>query len=373
MTRAYTSSVLDPHARGLEFGAAHPDRIRATVAAYELMFAATGAEYGVATDRVREIAPQVGLGALEQVDGWAPELGQEIRGIADGAGLPLEAVAAINARTEVLAAVKHAGTGASGRGECSTVVALGPEDAEPVAIQNWDWYLSLSDNWLVWQIPHAHGGVTTTATEYGIVGKIGLGRHGVGVLFNILGHERDGVGAAGVPVHVISRHVMDSARSVEDAIALARSARASASTVLTLVTGLATGKAAACAEIWPGGVDVLWPQDGLLYHTNHFLAEAPRPGDTHPAIMPDTLTRLDALHRQLDELGGESDVEQVRAALCDHGEGPNSLCCHPNPADPEDGRYATLLTASLNFAQATLDVTAGTPCVHTETAGALAV
>jgi isopenicillin-N N-acyltransferase like protein len=376
--RRFKSSVLDSHDRGIEFGETHPEQIRATIAAYDEVFANRGAECAVPRERVAEIGLAVASSSLERVQGFAPELALEIAGIARGAGLPTVAVATINARTEVLAAVQRAGSPpiaderAVARGECSAVVALGEDGAEPVAMQNWDWFLSLADGWFEWQIPHLDGGVTTTVTEYGIVGKIGFGRHGVGVLFNILGHERDGQGPAGVPVHVISRHVMDTARSVDEAIALARTAPASASTVLTLATGPATGKAAACAEIWPGGVDVVEPHNGMLYHTNHFLADGPRGGDLHPDTMPDTLERLEALHRQLDSCAGTATDEQVRGALCDHGGGPNSLCCHPNPDDPEGARYATLLTASLNFAERTLDVSPGTPCEHQLVSGAVA-
>jgi isopenicillin-N N-acyltransferase like protein len=375
--RRFKSSVLDSHDRGIEFGAAHPDQIRATIAAYDEVFAIRGAECGVPRRRADEIAQEIGRSSLERVQAFAPELALEIAGIASGAGLPSGAVATINARTEVLAALQQAGVEAAPerpvrRGECSAVVALGADGAEPVAMQNWDWFLSLADGWFEWEIPHPDGGVTTTVTEYGIVGKIGFGRHGVGVLFNILGHERDGQAPAGVPVHVISRHVMDTATSVDEAIALARTASASASTVLTLATGNATGKTAACAEIWPGGVDVIEPHNGLLYHTNHFLADAPRAGDLHPETMPDTLERLDALHRQLDARGGDADDQQVRNALCDHGGGPNSLCCHPDPADPEGARYATLLTATLNFTECTLDVSPGTPCEHQRVSEAVA-
>jgi isopenicillin-N N-acyltransferase like protein len=366
MNPTFTSSVCDSYQRGVEFGSAHAAQVAQTVADYDALFALRGAEVGVSAEAVRELVPRIGVAALERVDGWAPELGQEIRGIAAGAGVALEQIAAINARTETLAAVIQGlgGSGSAGRDECSTVVAISPGKAEPVAIQNWDWYASWRENWLVWVIPHPDGTTTTTVTEYGIVGKIGIGPRGVGVLLNKLGHERDGHSPVGVPIHVICRQVMDTAGSVDQALELVRGAGTSASSSLTIVAGNDAGRAAACAELWPGGVEVITPTDGFFCRTNHFLAEAPHGGDINRENVPDTYTRLAALHRQLDSDGASATASQIRAALSDHGEGPNSLCVHPDPAEPEWARYATLLSASLNFTEQTVDVTAGTPCAH---------
>ncbi len=356
MTRRFTSTVAGSHDRGVEFGSVHAARVAATATAYDELFVRTGAQAGLDPGAVRALVVGLGAAALERVERWAPRLAREIHGIADGAGLPVTTIAALNARTELLARLT-----AHTRGECSTVVALGADDQDPVAIQNWDWFGALSDGWLVWEIPHREGGVTTTLTEYGIVGKIGLGRHGLGVLFNILHHACDGVGV-GVPVHVAARQLLDTCATVPQALTTLGTAQFSASTTITLVTGRAAGKNAVCAEVWPGGVEVVQPRNGLLLHTNHFLASAAAGGDLEPEQEPDTLDRMAALERQLSGLGADADVTAVRQALCDHGDGPCSLCSHPDPGAPTAEQYSTLATARLDFAARTLDVHAGNPC-----------
>src|SRR4029078_1297486 len=157
---------------------------------------------------------------------FTPTLAQEIAGIAEGAGLPITSIAAINARTEVLAAV------GGDAHECSTVVRLRDGQA-PVSVQAWDWYAGLADLWLVWEIPHAHGGHTTTVTEYGIGGKIGRKHPGLGIHFNILHHAEDGA-KIGVPVHVLARAILDDARDLNQAMNCVSAAACSPLTALHL-------------------------------------------------------------------------------------------------------------------------------------------
>jgi isopenicillin-N N-acyltransferase-like protein len=75
----FATSEHDPHRRGALIGARWRDRIHATCAGYERLFAASGADRGV--------QQEIGDRALERTAGWAPRLADEIRGIASGAGL----------------------------------------------------------------------------------------------------------------------------------------------------------------------------------------------------------------------------------------------------------------------------------------------
>lgn len=111
-------------------------------------------------------------------------------GVAEGAGVLFWTIAALNARTEILAEA-----GAPRAGECSTLVHSG---TRTTGGQCWDWHEELA---AAWHIQTVSGGTRNVAgiTEYGILAKIGVNDAGVGVLFNILGHWDDA--ATGVPVH----------------------------------------------------------------------------------------------------------------------------------------------------------------------------
>jgi len=336
----FTSTEIEPLSRGREFGETWRTRVRAGVDGYRSLFARSGT-----TDTTGP-----GTEALARITAWAPELAAEIHGIAEGAGLPVHEIAAINARTEILA-----GPGAPN--ECTTLVALGGPRDEPIAAQNWDWYAGPADNWLEWEIPHADGRRTTTVTEFGIVGKIGVNDRSVGCLFNILHHRLDG-GPIGVPVHVVARRVLDEADSPADALRLIGTAAVSASTTITVVGGLLAGKTAISAELSPAGLDHVLPDpDGLLVHTNHFLSARGAPGDTEPTTDPDTLVRFEVLRRRVHGRGRDLTAAEALAALADHTGG---VCVHPVTDAPDE--FRTLASVRVDFAERGLRVVAGSPC-----------
>lgn len=349
MTQVFRSSVCEPRVRGREFGRVHAPKILATVDSYRALF-----------DRVATRpfnVMELGAEALQSIAAFAPPLHEEILGIAEGAALEAEYIGAINARTEILAYL-----GAQLRGECSTVVQLDPW-GPPVTTQTWDWYAEFAEQWLVWEIPHVDGRLTTTVTEYGIVGKPGVNNRGLGTHFNILHHRHDG-DRIGVPVHVLARWILDSCSDINQAIQLCHSAAVSASTVLTLVTAAGKASAAVSVELHPGGPSLVFPDDnGLLIHTNHFLASAVQPYDTEPAAYPDTLVRYDLLRRRLAGRTGLNSRDLL-CALNSHLGTTGALCCHPTPGQPEAGQYATLASITLDVAGGTLQALPGGPCRH---------
>jgi isopenicillin-N N-acyltransferase like protein len=343
LIRRFTSSVGDPATRGLEFGSAHAREVARTVDGYRALFGISDAELTALGDE-----------ALDRIAAWSPELGAEVRGIAAGAALPVAHVAAINARTEILAALGRVPVG-----ECSTVVALRDADHEPIAAQNWDWYTGMDGNWLEWTIPHPDGRRVTTFTEYGLVGKIGVNDRGVGTLFNMLHHDDDGA-SVGVPVHVVARRILDDAHDISEARGICASARVSASTAVTVVCRRSAGKAAATMELWPNGPGEVPPDvDGLLLHTNHFLSEPARFGDDGLFEESTTLERLEALRERLHGRGGDLTEGDALTALSSHTAG---VCCHPKPTLTDEPPHATLATIQIDLAGATLDISAGRPC-----------
>jgi isopenicillin-N N-acyltransferase like protein len=360
--RRYRSAPAGPRDRGQDFGAAHPAQIRATAAAYEELFAATA---GGPVD-LRGFGRQ----ALTAIRGFSAAAASEIEGIASGAGLPAETVAAINARTEVLAALRGGHGGSSpqagttwARGECSTAVRLGGPGEPLVALQTWDWHDVFSGSWLVWTIEHPDGHAVQTLTEYGILGKIGVSTAGLGLNLNILHHRHDG-GPIQVPVHVLARSVLDSARDLGQALSLIGGAPVSASSALTLTAIDAGEPVAITAEVFPGGPRYVPPRpDGLLLHTNHFLDPHAARGEQENRIGPDSFLRLAVLERRLARRAGD-DEASLLAAMGSHCGGSAAVCCHPDPAAPTGERYQTLATVSLHPATGDMTVWAGGPGQH---------
>jgi isopenicillin-N N-acyltransferase-like protein len=346
--RTFSSPSASPQDRGEAFGAANAPEVGATYERYaELFDAVAGTPVALRP---------LGEEALSAIAAFSADADREIRGIAGGAGLAPWQIAALNARTEILARL-----GAPARGECSTVVDLRPGGRSPLTIQTWDWRDALADSWLAWTIEYPDGRVVHTVTEYGILAKIGVSSRGVGVHMNILQHARDG-GPIGAPVHLLARAVLERADDPGAALAVIGAAETSASTVLTIVGASAQGTAAVGAELSPHGPRYVLPDpDGLYLHTNHFLDPHLAAHDQAPRLGPDSYLRLDVLRRAL-RARPAADLDELKGMLADHSAGTGSVCCHVDPDAPLPDRWATLATVGLDVWAGELTVRRGGPC-----------
>lgn len=202
----------------------------------------------------------------------APDLIAEVEGMAEGAGVPADALLALQARTELLAGA-----------ECSLIATPGRVE------QNWDWHRDVVP--LVWIVEQPGGRWFATLTEAGILGKIGLSSRGLCFGLNFLRCSLDGGLDGGVPVHVLLRRLLDGTESFADALALLQAARVTASSCITV----GSADEVSAVELSPGGARVL--RGERLLHTNHFLAGPPAGRDLEAAEDVSTFERLDALRR----------------------------------------------------------------------------
>lgn len=346
--RTFTSTALTPFQRGIEFGSLHREEVNRTVASYRRVFAARAT-------RPFDVA-RWGEAAWQAIRERAPDAAEEIAGIAEGAGLPVAEVAVLNARTELLAIADPAGVH-----ECSTVVVL-RQGRAPVAVQTWDWFNAMSQGWLHWTIPYPDGRVVSTVTEYGVLAKIGVNSAGVGVLFNLLHHARDAEDTVGFPVHLLSRHMLETCSRVEDALTVARSVTTSASTSLTVVDDAGGAQS---IELYPGGLGVVEPSKGLLVRTNHFLSQDGSRGCTAEAIGPGSRLRRDKLLAALGDPERHATASTVVEAMLDHA-AVGGVCAHPDSATDPVLAHATLATVVADVVASTLQVRPGGPCAWSE-------
>ena len=112
----FATTVTDPRARGRVIGTQFTPQLRDTSSRYLAHFESLG----ISPTNVRDIAEE----SHEALRGWCAGLAEESDGIAEGAGLEPWQVAAVGARTEVLAAAPVA--------ECTTVVHVPPAGGPPV-------------------------------------------------------------------------------------------------------------------------------------------------------------------------------------------------------------------------------------------------
>jgi len=360
----------EPYERGLAHGRQLRTLVAANLRTYFERFEREG-KLGRAEVLARAARYAAAIG--EQ----SPAYFAEMRGVADGAGVGLAEVAALNVRYELLyyqfgvnALGAHAGLATArddGRGPARdgcTAFAVSPTTAADGHLwvgQNWDW------------IPEVRGAILRTVepdglrtlsfTEAGIVGgKIGLNSAGLGLAINGLTTTDDDWSRLAVPFHlrchaILRARDIAAAERVVDALPRACSAN--------FLIAQAPDRAVDI-EAAPEGARRLELARGWLAHTNHFL-EPEALGVVEPPDepYPHSYHRLDRVGRLLGGAGGggrslaAGDLEE---ALRDHDDFPYGICRHPDPAQPPEERYATVVSALMDLHDGTLRISDGPPC-----------
>ena len=286
------------------------------------------------------------------IQAFDPAILEEIRGIAEGARLEFEEILALNARTEVMYPESLA-TG----GECTSMVALPEATArgEVLIGQNWDWKPQLTESTVLLEIEQEGRPNVVTLTEAGIVGKIGLNSSGMGACLNIL---KSPVGLVGVPIHVLMRGILNCERMGDAVRKIIGQERASSNNCLVAHRD----GAAIDFETAPQQWDFIYPEKGVIVHTNHFTSERLKPMDTNVSQYPDTLVRFGRARQKMMAKTGSITVDDFQEVLRDHLNHPNSICRHPDERDPELEQVQTVASIIMNLTQKEVHLAPGPPC-----------
>jgi isopenicillin-N N-acyltransferase-like protein len=294
-----------PRERGRAYGEQARERVLRSIEAYREVFAAyAGWDWAAVTGQARAYEAPISR--------FEPRYLEEMRGIAEGAGVEDADVLAINVRTEVMFAAKarQAASDARRVGECSAF-AVTPERSaggHTMIGQNWDWLLHASETCVVLEVQQDVGPDYVTVVEAGLLAKTGMNSSGIGLVTNALVSDADR-GEPGIPYHVALRGILD-VENISDAYAvLQRGFRSSSANYLVAsADGLA-----ADIEGTPGDFDRLYmtfPDEGVLLHTNHFRSDRFTGSDVGQWLMPDSPFRLDRLQARI---GREGKLSRTRS------------------------------------------------------------
>lgn len=249
-----------PRQRGLMHGEGLREEIAAVLALYRELFALPDAEVQRRAEHFAAISRRS-----------APELCEEIEGIAEGAGQPAYWLHALNARSELLSAPGN-GYPQPAWGECT---ALWFEERALMG-QTWDWMQDLEPLIAVLDIQHPDGHRLMTLSEPGMVGKIGVSSAGVAVGLNFV---RTTTAVTGLPVHLLLRQLLE-CRHPRDIDGCLQAAGCGRSAHILIGRADAPGLG---MEFTGSRQHRLQPKAGVLTHTNHFLAEPLDPGPDGPS------------------------------------------------------------------------------------------
>jgi isopenicillin-N N-acyltransferase-like protein len=338
-----------PRERGRQYGRQAAERIERGVRHYTEQLERAG--LGVAATRalVRDYVPC--MVAFE------PAYVEEMRGIAEGAGVEFEAVALLNARTEVVKLGQRPDLRARLAGEdaCTGVVAL-PEATQARRLlhaQNWDWKVECAETAVVLCIHRDDGPDLLTFTEAGGLARSGFNSAGIAITANYLESDRD-YRQLGVPLALIRRRVLESPH-------LALAMRAVYETPKSAANNMIVSQAEGVAldfECAPDETFLVHPEQGLLVHANHFVSPVAlaKLRDTGIANTPDSLYRDVRVRGLLGPQIGRLTPAAVTAALLDGFASPWSVCRPPRPG-VTGGMTATVAMIVMEPALGVMDVT----------------
>ncbi len=280
------------YARGFAHGRALRERIGRMIEVYGGYFARPqAAVFSVARHFQRVITD------------FSSEYAEEMRAVAEGAGVDPLWIFALNARSEFLSSMPVA--------ECTALHYRGT----PFLGQNWDWEKSLEDLIVLMRVTRPDGHRFLMMTEPGIIGKIGLNNAGLGVCFNFLPVAKP---TNGVPVHVLLRAVLDS-RSLEEArAAIERAGHGRSANVL-----VAHRDGQRFDVEFAGDECFELPDDHeVLAHTNHYLG---KDIVVLPELYANSSIRL-ARAAQVSRADSQRSVEAMQSTLSDRCDPANSIC-----------------------------------------------
>lgn len=329
------------HERGVSYGRQAAARIAAGVALYRDAFETVGISWGQAmvyADRFHD-----------QVRQYDAEMSVEIEGIAEGSGQPVEAIIALNARTEII--FWHDNEREERRAEplgmqeeCTSALALSSATREGNTLhgQNWDWNPRCAETAVVVHIVREDGPDILTFCEAGQLARHGMNSEGVALTVNGLQCNLDG-GKVGAPSPLLRRRLL-SAPTLAGALDVVLNADISFSHSLTISH---PGGSAATLETTPDKTYWLQPERGLLVHANHFKSPVAQAVVQDIGLMrcPESLYRDQRVLEHLEARVGDITIDDFKAAFADTFGAPDAVLRTPKarPGGNLSGTVATLI------------------------------
>jgi isopenicillin-N N-acyltransferase like protein len=255
---------------------------------------------------------------LPSAQGFDPELIEMLRGQAEGAGVTFEEVFALRCGTEMNFYYKRLTT------LCTSfaVTARATKDGKTILGQTYDWSPGSSIDLV--RTKQADGlEQLSVVISAGIGGEVWLNSAGLGMVLNVMvGPAREQ--EINVPFACLIPRAMRQKR-IGDALGISC---AHGRSILNYTFASGEGDIIGL-ETWPNDYNVLYPENDILVHTNHYLTERFKKGGGTMGFMEgDSHIRLQRLKGQIEQRFGELTPEIMMELLSDHTDYPRSICKH---------------------------------------------
>jgi isopenicillin-N N-acyltransferase like protein len=341
----------------LERGRVHGEQLRNEIREQIDWFRNLLQEYGqVKPDDIFARVP--GLGWLAAIERWTPHLLDEMRGIAEGSGLPYLDILSWNHCQEIFWAVfsehsfPQSGYTLSG---CSTLGDIGDSQHPTILAQNADTTIFWHGHQTILRFCEGDSDVEEILLSYpGLIGIYGMNSQGIGLCVNAMFYRLNN-SLRGLGTPFIGRAVLAKRSYQEAELFLHSVTHASANTLTLGGPGSVTAYEVSANQIRPFRPP---SQPGRTYHTNHEMVNDDFRSGVDRAPDQNSLDRLKVLQEMLALVKNPLTVSDVKTILRSHGENI-PLCRH------EDDPYGSMTTYSIIMEcsnRPALHVSFGPPC-----------
>ncbi len=346
------------HEVGRQIGEAAADLVARGLAYYESSYPVlAGMTFAAAVDRARSY--------LAPAQAWAPQLVDQLRGLAEGAGVPFDYLFAVNCTEEFTCTEESISdpTAPPARGEHCTSFAF-VSGGRTYAGHNEDWYPGDIENLVLRRVTLAGGMRYIAMCPAAALPMTAMnGRGIVSTATTLYSHDE----AVGVPNAFILASLHESHTLEEARARIEEAPRARASSHLLCddrgrIWGLET--TAGRVAFIEGGE--------RLAHTNHYLS---------PELAPDDASEYEGTRKRLTRAlelldgglasanpggaeGAAQAVALAKSVLTDHANAPLSICAHWDDDDPDLDQSVTTASMVWDLSERAVHVALGQPCEH---------
>jgi isopenicillin-N N-acyltransferase-like protein len=351
-----------PYEIGLTHGTIAAPEIHNNIATYTFFFKETAK---ITWAEARERAASQFVPTLQVK---YPEILEEMRGIAEGAGkgLVMQDILTLNVRSEI--ALTNYSDG------CTCISQSNPLTSSVFLGQNWDWLEELHQGIIFLHIVPLTSLTNLTKpkemkflSEAGIVGKIGVNSSGLGLCMNAL--RSGSLKKSNFPVHIMSRRLLEYATTFDSALEIIELFGLASTTNYMIADKSGKYGDIECSPLGNVVIPPLAPAKGVgpyVAHTNHLYAsDRPKHLKDHPSQNSfDRLERMRELTEADARNGKVPTFDSIRARLSDQVGTPYSICRDRPKGAVGMERMTTLSTViiELGSEEVRVKATIGRPC-----------
>lgn len=336
--------------RGIDYGVQCKELIQGVLERYIRFF--NGGHTAVSWDEAKVISKEF----LPFIRSYSPELLDELEGIAQGADVEFDDLLTLNSRSEAMTLVRRPPSDKEELDGCSSVAVLPDASANghTILAQNWDTYTWQEYGTVILQILRDDGPDLMIVTEAGQLARYGMNQAGIALGVNSL-QKTYNTEVFGIPSVFIRRKFLEQDCYVD---AVNQIFGAESMLPMYYVAAYCGGDAMGFEKLKDGQL-VLYPENGLIAHSNHIR-------HPHYAYQVDalggTLYRDRRILKHLQPKAGAVTMEDIKDAFKDHFGYPFSVCRHGDSRKTELNRISTLGCILMDVTDRRIWVCKGAPC-----------